>query len=178
MKYMIGFCSFVFGSIFLTACGASEEAKSPSEGASTRQTLSVNGECSFQGCGAIPASLASTPKVACSTSSSGACAWSEDSAGASVSYRQCADSECPPKPAVDCPADTVQSAQTCGSENQGACVWTTVCVPPRITTPCPQADGCSGKPVSTIGVICKDGSSGGMACVTDGASCFLERDCD
>ena len=79
---------------------------------------------------------------------------------------------------IECPADTVQSSQICGSENQGPCVWTTVCVPPRVTTPCPQADGCSGKPVPAIGIICKDGSVGGMACVTDGASCFLERDCD
>jgi hypothetical protein len=53
-----------------------------------------------------------------------------------------------------------------------------VCVPPRITTPCPQADGCSGQQVPAIGVICKDGSTGGMTCVTDGEKCFMERDCD
>lgn len=178
MKYVIGLYSFVFGSMFLTACGASEEAKSPSDRASTRQTLSVNGECSFEGCGAMPASLSSVTKVECGASSSGTCAWSEQAADASVSYRQCAATECPAPPAVECPADTVQSSQACGSENQGPCVWTTVCVPPRVTTPCPQADGCSGKPVSTIGIICKDGSVGGMACVTAGGSCFLERDCD
>lgn len=178
MKSIIGVCSFVFGSILLTACGASEEAKSPSDRASTHQTLSVNGECSFEGCGAVPPSLAATPKVDCGASSSGVCAWSEKTASDSVSYRQCADAECPPKPAVDCPTDTVQSVQSCGSENQGACVWTTTCVPPRVTTPCPQVDGCSGQPVLTIGIICKDGSVGGMACVSDGARCFLERDCD
>jgi len=178
MKSMVVSFSFVFGSMFLTACGGSEEAKSPSERAATRQTLSVSGECSFEGCGAMPASLASAPKVECGTSSSAACAWSEEAAGASVSYRQCADTECPSKPAVECPADTAQLSQTCGSENQGLCVWSTVCVPPRVTTPCPQADGCAGEPVFTIGIICKDGSVGGMACVTDGSSCFLERDCD
>jgi hypothetical protein len=178
MKYMIGFLSVVVGSTFLGACGGSEEAKSPSDRASTLQTLSVNGECSFEGCGKMPDSLTSAAKVECGASSSGACAWSEDSASSSTSYRQCADTECPPKPAVKCPTDTVQAAQTCGSENQGPCGWTTVCVPPRITTPCPQADGCSDQPVLTIGITCKDGSVGGMACVTDGASCFLERDCD
>jgi hypothetical protein len=178
MKYMFVFYSFVLGSTLLTACGGSEDAKSPSDRASTRQTLSVNGECSFEGCGAVPSSLAATAKVECGASTSGACAWSDDTANASVSYRPCADSECPPKPAVDCPADTVQANQTCGSENQGACVWKTACVPPRITTACPRADGCSGTPVPAIGIICKDGNVGGMACVTDGASCFLERDCD
>jgi len=178
MKSMIGLCSFVIGSIFLGACGGSEEAKSPSDRAATRQTLSVNGECSFDGCGVMPSSLASVPKVECGASSSGACAWSEDAANGSVSYRQCADTECPAKPAIECPADTVQATQSCGSENQGPCVWTTMCVPARVTTPCPQADGCSGQPVPTIGIICKDGSVGGMACVTDGASCFMERDCD
>jgi|SRR6187431_1735097 len=178
MKYLIGFCNFVICSMFLSACGGSEEAKSPNDRASTRQTLSVNGECSFEGCGAMPAALASTSKVECGASSSGACAWSDEAAGDNVSYRQCVETECQPKPAIECPADTVQSSQICGSENQGPCVWTTVCVPPRVTTPCPQADGCSGKPVPAIGIICKDGSVGGMACVTDGASCFLERDCD
>jgi hypothetical protein len=178
MKHMIGFCSFVLGSMFLPACGGSEEAKGPSDRASTSQTLSVNGECSFEGCGAMPASLASAPKVECGANPSGACAWSEEAANASVSYRQCADTECPPQPAVECPANTAQSSQSCGSENQGPCAWTTVCVPPRVTTRCPQADGCSGQPVTTIGIICKDGTSGGMACVTDGARCFLERDCD
>jgi len=177
MKHIIGFCSFVLASMLLPACGGSEEAKSPSDGAGARQTLSVNGECSFEACGTMPSSLASAPKVECGASSSAACAWADDS-GSSVSYRQCAETECPPKPAVECPADTVQAAQSCGSENEGPCAWTTVCVPPRVTTPCPQADGCSGQPVSTIGIICKDGSVGGMACVSDGARCFLERDCD
>jgi hypothetical protein len=177
MKHSIGLFSFVSASIFLTACGGGDQAKSPNDGVSTPQTLSVNGACSFEGCGAMPSSLASAPKVECGASVSGACAWSEDPA-ASVSFRPCADAECPSKPAVECPANTVQSSQYCGSENEGACTWTTVCVPPRVTTSCPQADGCSGQPVSTIGIVCKDGSAGGMACVTDGARCFLERDCD
>ena len=176
MKHIIGICSFLFGSAWLVACGASEEAKSPSDGGSIRQTLSVNGDCQFEACGSVPSSMASTPKVECSAAPSAACAWSD--ASAVVSFRQCADSECPAKPAVDCPADTVQSTQYCGSENDAACAWTTVCVPPRITTPCPQANGCDNQPVSLIGIICKDGSNGGMACVTDGNSCFLERDCD
>lgn len=175
MKHIIGLCSLLS---VLAACSGSEEAKSPSAGGSRPQTLSANGDCSFEACGAMPSSLASAAKVECAASSSAPCTWSEESAGTSVSFRPCADAECPAKPAVECPANTVQSSQYCGSENSAACAWTTVCVPPRITTPCPQADGCSGQPVLTIGVICKDGSNGGMACVTDGTKCFMERDCD
>lgn len=178
MKRIIMACGLFLGSAWLTACGGSEEAKSPTEGGSTRQTLSASGECRFEACGSLPSSLSTAPKVECAASSSEACAWAEDPASATVSFRQCAEAECPAKPAVDCPADTVQSTQYCGSENDAACAWTTVCVPPRITTPCPQADGCSDQPVSLVGIICKDGSTGGMACVTDGTKCFMERDCD
>lgn len=178
MKHMIACGYALFCSMWLGACGGSEEAKSPQDGGATRQALSLSGDCSVEACGAVPSSLASAPMVDCSASPSQACAWSDGNAGDSVSFRQCADAECPQKPAVDCPSSTVQSSQYCGSENSGPCVWTTVCVPPRVTTPCPQADGCAEQPVSLVGIICKDGSNGGMACVTDGQKCFLERDCD
>ena len=179
MKKIVTGCYFVFSSMWVMACGGSEEAKSPSEDGATRQSLSLSGDCSFAECGTMPSSLATTPKVDCRASSSEACTWSASGGNdGSVSFRQCADSECPQKPAIDCPSGTVQSSQYCGSENDAACAWTTVCVPPRITTPCPQADGCSEQPVPLLGVICKDGSTGGMACVTDGSKCFLERDCD
>ncbi len=178
MKHVIGIFGLLLGSVLSAACGGSESAKSPSDGGTTRQTLSASGDCRFEACGSVPSSLASAAKVECGAKASTSCAWSEDPASGSVSFRQCADTECPPKPAVDCPHDTVQSSQYCGSENDGACAWTTVCVPPRITTPCPQADGCSGQPESLVGIICKDGSTGGMTCVTDGAKCFRERDCD
>lgn len=179
MKHIIGICSLLFSSSVLAACGGSEEAKSPGDGGgSVRQTLSANGDCAFEACGSVPSSMASAPKVECSAASSAACAWSDDAASTTVSFRPCADSECPPKPALECPANTQQSTQYCGSENDAACAWTTVCVPPRITTPCPRADGCANQAVTTIGIICKDGSNGGMACVTDGDKCFMERDCD
>jgi hypothetical protein len=178
MKKNSSVLGWLFGVVLLSACGGTEEAKSPGEGGSTRQTLSASGECSFATCGSVPSSLANAPKVECSASSPDACGWSEDSASATVSFRPCAESECPPKPAVECPADTVQSSQYCGSENDAACAWTTVCTPPRITTPCPQANGCDGQEIPAIGIICKDGSNGGMTCVTDGQKCFMERDCD
>jgi hypothetical protein len=179
MKYRIELCGWLLGlSLLSAACGGTEGAKSPSEGGATRQTLSANGECRFESCGVLPSSLSSVAKVECSADSSAACAWTEPPPSTTVSFRQCADSECPPKPGIECPSDTVQSSQYCGSENDAACAWTTVCVPPRITTPCPQADGCSDQEVITIGIICKDGSTGGMTCVTDGERCFMERNCD
>jgi hypothetical protein len=70
----------------------------------------------------------------------------------------------------------VRSSQECGSQNDAACTWTTVCVPPRATTPCPDQNGCGPEPA--LGVICSDGSTGGLACVTDGQKCSWQRTCD
>ncbi len=178
MKYSIGIGGWLLGAVLLVACGGTDSAKSPNEGGATRQTLSASGECSFAACGSVPPSLGEAASVECGMSSSEACEWSEDADSSSVSFRQCADAECPAKPAIECPGDTIQSLQHCGSENDGPCAWTTVCVPPRVTTPCPQADGCANQEISLIGIICKDGSTGGMTCVTDGEKCFMERDCD
>jgi hypothetical protein len=178
MKQVMSVCSFLFGSWFMAACGGSEAATASAEGGSQRQTVSASGDCRFETCGSVPSSLVKAPKLECASSSSQGCSWSETPDSGSVSFRQCADAECPPKPAVDCPTDTIQSSQYCGSENGAACAWTTVCVPPRVTKPCADANGCAGQPQPALGVICKDGSTGGMACVTDGAACFLERDCD
>jgi len=152
-----------------TSGGAEPERGSP-------QTLSVRGDCSFESCGVPPSNLASAPVLSCSPNAGQACGWA--SASSTVSYRPCADSECPPKPTVTCPADTVKSSQQCGSENDGACLWTSTCVPPRNTTPCPDAHGCDGLPVLDIGIICSDGTTGGFACVTDGQRCKYERNCD
>lgn len=141
-----------------------------------RQTLKAEDGCEFASCGALPSSLSSEPVVECSSTAGEACSWSGDDG--SVSYRYCADSECPPKPEIDCPEGTAFGSQQCGSENDAPCAWTTSCVPPRVTTPCADSHGCDDLPVQAIGIICKDGSNGGFACVTDGESCFWERNCD
>ncbi|MET0791531.1 MAG: hypothetical protein ABW061_08430 [Polyangiaceae bacterium] len=157
------------------ACGSADQspgAKSPS---STSQTLSAVGACEFLACGSLPSNLASTPSVKCSGPAADSCAWSASS-GATSSYRACATSECPAAPALDCPSGTVRASQQCGSENDAACAWTTVCTPPRDTTPCPDADGCGAQ--SELGVICADGSTGGFACVTNGQTCSWQRTCD
>jgi hypothetical protein len=173
----------IFSAIALTlslsfvACGGTDlgESETPER---RQQTLKAADDCAFASCGSIPSSLSNEPVVECGSSPGAECAWSDTSNDASSSYRYCADSECPTKPEVDCPAGTVFGSQQCGSENAGPCAWTTSCVPPRVTTPCPDSHGCDGIPVQTIGIICKDGSTGGFACVTDGKSCFLERNCD
>jgi len=168
---IIGFC--FSASLLALACGSADQptgAKSPS---TTSQTLSTVGACTFEACGSVPSNLASTPSVKCSGTSGDNCDWE---ASGSVSYRPCAASECPAAPAVDCPAGTVRSTQQCGSENDAACAWTTTCVPPRDTTPCPNPDGCG--PQTELGVICQDGSTGEQVCVTNGQSCSWQRSCD
>jgi len=172
---VIGLClSASFSSL---ACGNADQtagAKSPSP---TSQTLSVVGACAFAACGSLPSNLASTPRVKCSSASSDSCAWSASSNDDGVSsYRPCSDSECPDAPAVTCPAGSVHSSQQCGSENGAACAWTTDCVPPRDTTPCPDANGCHAQP--ELGVICSDGSNGALVCVTNGQTCSWQRNCD
>jgi len=160
----------------LSACGGSEPGQGGAQ-APTRQTLIVTSECSFEGCGSVPSNLSSEPQVKCTALESN-CGWSEvsDDHAGTVSYRACADSECPAKPAVNCPSNTVQSAQQCGSESGAACAWTTSCVPPRVKTPCADPDSCG--PVPDLAVQCSDGTYNGLVCVTDGNSCFLERGCD
>jgi hypothetical protein len=174
--FIIGYASFF--TLVAAACGGTDSAKNAGDDKPVRQTLRASGECSFEACGAVPSSMQSQASVACDASSGADCDWEPFDPDGTVSYRSCDDSECPPRPAIDCPEDTVQASQQCGSENDAACAWTTVCTPPRITTPCPDAKGCDGIPVQQIGIICKDGSAGGFACVTDGERCFLERNCD
>lgn len=163
--------------LLLVACAGADRGESDTP-ETRRQTVKVSDGCEFASCGVMPSSLSSEPVVECSAPDGAECSWSDTGDDASVSYRYCADSECPPKPAVDCPAGTTFGSQQCGSENDAPCAWTTSCVPPRITTPCADSHGCDHLEVQAIGIICKDGSNGGFACVTDGKSCFWERNCD
>lgn len=167
---------FVIITASFTACSGGAE-DNHSSNPSVKQSFEIRGDCSFEACGGVPSSLESVSQVSCSTST-GACTWSSSADNGSVSYRPCADSECPSRPSIQCPAGTSQASQTCGSENDAACAWTTACVPPRVTTPCPDSHGCDGLPTIAIGVICSDGSTGGFACVTEGQSCRWERNCD
>lgn len=163
--------------LFLVACAGTEPGDSDTPHRH-QQTLKAADGCEFASCGTLPSSLSNEPVLECGGAAGAECVWSDAGNDASASYRFCADSECPPKPEIDCPAGTVFGSQQCGSENDAACAWTTSCVPPRVTTPCADSHGCDHLPVQTIGIICKDGSTGGFACVTDGESCFLERNCD
>jgi hypothetical protein len=158
------------------ACSGSDTSGTKST-STTSQTLSVVGACVFSGCGSLPSNLSSAPSVTCSGASADACAWSADSGDDSaVSYRWCTASECPPAPAIDCPTGTVRSTQQCGSENDAACTWTTVCTPPRSTTPCADQNGCGVE--LERGVVCSDGTSGALVCVTDGSQCSWQPNCD
>lgn len=176
MKNVAILLGFV-GSILPLACGGTSDqtggAQTPS---ATHQTLSAVGDCGFS-CGSVPSNLASASSVSCSGPSTAACAWSDSSdPNGTDSYRPCTSAECPTAPAIDCPAGTAQSSQQCGAANDGACAWTTVCTPPRDTTPCPDPNACGAQ--EDIGVICKDGSTGALVCVTNGTKCSWERNCD
>lgn len=163
--------------LLFVACAGADRGDSDTPD-TRRQTLKASDGCEFASCGSMPSSLSSEPVVECSSGAGDECSWSGSDDDASVSYRFCADSECPPKPEIECPEGTTFGSQQCGSENDAPCAWTTSCVPPRVTTPCADAHGCDHLPLQTIGIICKDGSNGGFACVTDGQSCFWERNCD
>jgi hypothetical protein len=169
------------GLLFTLSVGAcSSSSANPAEPApnGTRQQFVAKGDCTFEACGSPPSSFAGEPKIECAPATQDTCQWSADDAGAVVGYTYCQDNECPPRPAVDCPADTERSSQQCGNENNAGCAWTTVCVPPRETTPCPAQNGCDDLPRFAIGIICSDGSAGDFVCVTDDQKCFWERNCD
>ncbi len=174
MKNIVTTISLIAAFLAL-ACSSSNTDTGAAAPTTTKQTLNAIGSCAFTACGSLPSSLASKATVTCSGASADSCAWSADDNGA-VSYRQCADSECSPAPEIDCPAGTVRSSQQCGSENNGACLWTTVCTPPRSSTPCPDVNGCG--PQSALGVICSDGKTGDQVCVSDGTKCQWQPSCD
>lgn len=160
------------------ACSGSTSDASPAATQETKQTLTFQGDCSAAACSSPPSNLATAPVVTCAAGTAAECQWGTSDPNATVSYRECSAAECPAKPDFTCPSGTSLATQVCGSENDAACAWASSCVPPRDTTPCPQANGCDGQPMIEIGIICKDGSTGAFACVTDGKQCHLERNCD
>src|SRR5205085_829561 len=125
------------------ACASSSDGNSPSA-QDTKQTLTFQGDCTAVACSSPPSNLSTAPAVTCTGSTGATCQWTPTGASSSTSYRQCSEAECPAKPAITCPSGTTLASQTCGSENDAACTWTSACVPPRDTTPCPQANGCDG----------------------------------
>jgi hypothetical protein len=126
--------------------------------------------CTATSCGDAPGSIES-PRCKPLPSQ---CGWTDET---SVSYRPCADSQCGVAPGPEvCPAGTTFKGNTCGSENEAACVWSTACAPPRSTTPCADPDGCG--PMPAIGVICTDGGVGDLACMQFESRCNWQRTCD
>jgi hypothetical protein len=139
----------------------------------SRGPFQITSPCTASLCGEIPASLQS-PR--CRGETEASCGWSDDAA---VSYRVCEASECPATEPTEsvCPEGTTFRGNTCGSENDAPCAWTTACVAPRSTTPCPGgADACG--PMPEIGVICSDGSTGNLVCVETSSGCTYQPDCD
>ena len=146
----------------------------------TRTALSFDGPCSTSACGEVPSSnTSSTPLCSPAADTANSCTWTDPDPNGTVSYRQCADSECPttaPDASV-CPVGLEFKGSTCGSENDGACIWRAACVAPLSTTPCPNPSGC-GDAKPELGVICKDGSTGDLLCRQTGATCSWQRSCE
>lgn len=172
----------LFAFAFAAACSNSDDGGNtdPAQNddgntATTREALNFVAPCTTSACGEVPSSSKST-KPTCAQLS-GSCSWSDADPSGTVSYRPCAESECGTKPdASVCPSGTTFKGAQCGSENEGACTWTSACVPPPSTTPCPEADGCGPQPA--IGVICSDGGSGGLECMKQGSKCVWQRTCE
>jgi hypothetical protein len=177
MKQIRHFTLFI-ALLSTAACGSSTTNSPEPNPAGERQELVAKGDCTFEACGSMPSSYEGEAQVECSDTA-GDCSWSpSDPLEGSVSYAFCQDSECPARPAIDCPAGTARASQQCGNENDTGCAWTTVCTPPRETTPCPDQHGCDDQPVYDIAIVCKDESIGSFVCVTDDRRCYWERNCD
>ncbi len=126
--------------------------------------------CNAQTCGDVPSGL---KKPRCKPQPVD-CGWSEDT---SVSYAPCEESKCGTAPGPEtCPTGTTFKGNSCGSENDAACAWSTVCAPPPSTTPCKDSEGCGPKP--EIGVVCKDGTTGDLACMQFDDGCKYQRTCE
>jgi len=190
------FVSALSGLFFLAACTGGSTEPLPGNNGQTppttnpptgsggdktgtkREALNFTSPCTAGACGEVPASSTSS-KPTCAPSEGGSCGWSDPDPNGTVSYAPCEESKCGTKPDQSvCPAGTTFKGAQCGSENDQACKWQSACVPPKSTTPCPDANGCGdGKP--EIGVICKDGSTGDLACMKlASGKCGWEPTCE
>jgi hypothetical protein len=159
--------------------GACESSSAPDQGPGAegihpqpqpnRKEATFTAPCTATSCGITPGELA---KPVCKPASS-QCTWSESEV---TSYRPCAESECGVTPGTDvCAPGTEFKTNMCGSENEGACLWRTVCAPPPSTTPCSAPDGCGEMPL--IGVLCQDGGTGELACMQFASECRWQATC-
>jgi hypothetical protein len=188
--------STIFVFFFATACTTTvtEPAPSPSpapttnnpapqpngedQAGTTREALNFVSPCTAGACGSVPSSSKSTKPSCAPSGGGGSCGWSDPDPDGTVSFAACEESKCGKKPdASVCPSGTIFKGAQCGNENEKGCAWHSACVPPPSTTPCPNADGCGGKP--EIGVICKDGSVGDLECMKLATGkCGWQRTCE
>lgn len=169
---------FLFASAFVAACASSSPNDPPGPGSQNihpqpqpnRKQLKFTAPCTPATCGEAPEAL---ERPRCKPVDA-ACEWAEDQP---VSYRLCSADECGEAPdAAICPSGTTSKGNECGSENDGRCAWTSVCVPPPSTIPCADPAGCGPKP--EIAVVCSDGSIGDLACMHFETRCGWQATCD
>jgi hypothetical protein len=163
------FLAPVYTSIVIAACGGTTTTPQPAPGGTASQAL-YTAPCTSSVCGSQPSGMEKC------VPNKDSCEWHDVDPDGTVSYRPCASSECGKEPGAEvCPPGTTFKGNQCGSENEAACRWTTTCAPPRSTKPC-ATDACG--PMPEIGVICKDGSTGALACMDQNGKCGWERTCD
>ena len=174
-RLLVAFAALV--AVAVVACGTSHSEDATPDGIHPQPQpnngqISITAPCTPTTCGAAPSTF-QYPKC---VPDKGTCKWIDET---TVSFEACDAAECGTVPGAEvCPSGTTFSGNNCGSENGASCAWTTACVPPRSTTPCPDPNGC-GDAKPELGVICKDGSTGDLACfqLANGA-CAFQRTCD
>ncbi len=169
------FARLVLGAFgFVVACaaesGGGPDAEIRPQPQPNRREALFAAPCTATACGEAPTTL-SKPRCAPAPAD---CAWSEDEV---VSYAACEDASCGTAPGAEvCPSGTTFKGNACGSENGGACRWTTTCAPPPSTTACTSAAGCG--PMPELGVLCSDGGTGELVCMQFDDRCAWQRSCD
>lgn len=175
----------------LVACSSSSSSPAPSapqggddDGAIGQgaAALEFRGDCSPSSCpglapeeggryvcstppGAAGGGAGSTPPGAAgggqSSPPGGGCGWSEPDPNATVSFRQCKETECATKPTIACPDGYVLAEGVCGSENDAPCAWTTSCVEKPSTEPCDESK--CPQAIPAMAMLCGDGPDAPVA---------------
>ncbi len=160
-----------------SGAGTADKGAVKDETQPIREALSFVAPCTASSCGDLPTSSSSARSAAPSCELAGStCSWT-DSGDDPVSYSPCDEALCGIEPdATVCPAGTTFKGASCGSENDGACTWRSACAAAPNSPICPDPTGCGPKP--EIGIVCKDGSVGDLACRSLGAKCDWERTCE
>jgi hypothetical protein len=164
---------------FLLAACSAEQSPSPKPlpGVDTlADALTYQGSCTPEACKYL-AQTDQAGSKSCKPNAAGVCEWHLDDGDRAVSFRQCEANECGPLNEIGCPDGLRLTGTVCGAEDEGACLWRRVCVPPPPppgTEPCAE-DQCG--PMTEEAHFCDDGSLAKKACMEGQKGCRWEVQC-